>query len=60
VTDLVEHLATQERRRRILAQSAARMAELMANPEERSRYLEELAASEAAAAEVTGRERRGA
>jgi hypothetical protein len=52
ISDLIERLATQERRRRILAESATRMAEIMANPTERKSYLAELAHSEAIADEV--------
>ncbi len=56
VAELLDKLAEQARRQQILTQSAARMAEIMADPEERRQYLEELLLSEASAAEVTGHE----
>jgi hypothetical protein len=49
VADLLEYLAEQARRERILTQSAARMAEIMDDPEERRAYLDELRLSEAVA-----------
>jgi hypothetical protein len=53
---LLDRLAERARRDAILAQSDARMAELMADPEELRLWREELALSEAAAAEVVERE----
>jgi hypothetical protein len=52
VFDLLNELAEQARRRAILEQSAARMAELMADPDERHAYLEHLALTEAVAADA--------
>ena len=52
VADLLDELAEQERRRCILEQSAARMAELMADPDERQAYLDDLAFGEAVAADA--------
>ncbi|MGI9147449.1 MAG: hypothetical protein ACR2IK_12985 [Chloroflexota bacterium] len=56
VAELLDQLAEQARRQQILAQSAARMVEILSDPEVRSHYLEELLLSEAAAAEVTSQE----
>jgi len=56
VAELLDLLAEQARRQQILTQSTQRMAEIMADPEERSHYLEELLLSEAAAAEVASHE----
>jgi predicted DNA-binding ribbon-helix-helix protein len=56
VAELVDQLAEQARRQDILSQSAARMAEVLADPDERRQYMQELAVSEAAAAEVTKHE----
>jgi hypothetical protein len=52
VADLLDELAEQERRRRILEQSSARMAELMSDPEERRSYFADLASGEAVAADA--------
>jgi hypothetical protein len=49
VTELLDRLAERARRDAVLAQSNARMAELMTDPEERRLYREELALSEAIA-----------
>jgi hypothetical protein len=52
VSDFLDELAEQARRRRILEQSAARLAELMADPDERRAYMEELVFGEAIAADA--------
>ena len=52
VSDLLDELAEKARRQRILDQSAARMAEIMADPDERRSYEEELSLSEALADEA--------
>ncbi len=52
VSDLLDRLAEQARRRQILTQYNARMGELLADPEERRLWLEEVDLSEASAAEV--------
>jgi len=56
VSDLLDELAEKARRQHILDQSAARMAEIMADPEERRSYMHELSLSELAAAEAIGQE----
>jgi arginine deiminase len=52
ITELLDELAEKARRQRILDQSAARMAEIMADADERRSYLEELELSEALAADA--------
>jgi len=52
VSDLLDQLAEQTRRRQILAQYNARMGELLADPEERRLWQEDVDLSEASAAEV--------
>jgi hypothetical protein len=52
LSDFIGDLVERARRRHILDQSAARMAELMADPEERRSYHDELALSEGMAADA--------
>jgi len=56
VSDLLDRLAEQARRRQILAQYNARMGELLANPEERRLWQDDVDLSAASAAEVVERE----
>ena len=56
ISDLLDELAERARREQILTQSAARMGEIMADPEERLHYMDELSLSEAAAAEAIDHE----
>ena len=56
VSDLLDRLAEQARRRQILAQYNARMGELFADPEERGLWQRDVDLSEASAAEVVERE----
>ena len=56
VSDLLDRLAEQARRRQILAQYNARMAELLADPEERRLWRHDVDLFEASAAEVVERE----
>jgi len=52
VSDLVETLAENARRQDILKQYNARMAELLANPDERAEWQREISQSELSATEV--------
>jgi predicted DNA-binding ribbon-helix-helix protein len=52
IADLLDELAENARRQRILDQSAARMAEVMADADQRRSYTDDLALTEAAAAAV--------
>ncbi len=52
VSDLLDELAEKARRQHILDQSAARLAEILADPEERRSYMAELEQSEAAATDA--------
>ncbi len=56
VSDLLDRLAEQARRRQILAQYNARMGELLADPEERRLWQDDVDLSAASAAEVVERE----
>ena len=56
VSDLLDRLTEQARRRQILAQYNARMGELLANPEERRLWQDDVDLSAASAAEVVERE----
>jgi hypothetical protein len=57
VADLLDRLVEAERRRRILGQYNARMAELLADPDERAEWQQETAQSEVSSAELRVSER---
>jgi hypothetical protein len=52
VSDLLDHLAERARRQGIFQQYNARMAELLANPDERSAWQQETTLSEVSASET--------